>query len=138
MYDNDREIAEAIEAGERSLRSLNEARKCLDRAGNWGVVDMLGGNFLSGFMKHSNINSARQALQRAKDDLTSFGNELRDVQGIQNIKIDVGDFLTFADFFFDGLIADVMVQSRISEARRQVDEAIPRVQNALEKLMSLR
>lgn len=137
MYDHEREIAEAIEAGERSLRSLNEAKKYLDSASNWGVVDMIGGNFLSGLMKHSKIDNAKQALQQAKEDLTSFENELKDVQGLRNVNIDIGDFLTFADFFFDGLIADVMVQSKISEARRQVNEAIPRVQNAVEKLMSL-
>jgi uncharacterized protein (DUF2164 family) len=40
----------------------------------------------------------------------------------------------FADFFFDGLIADFYVQSKINNARAQVDEAISRVEGALDRL----
>ena len=37
--------------------------------------------------------------------------------------MDVGSFLTFADYFFDGIIADWMVQSKIGDALNQVREA---------------
>ena len=53
------------------------------------------------------------------------------------MNIDVGGFLTFADFFFDGFLADVMVQSKINNAKRQVDEAIRRVENVLGRLRTL-
>ena len=51
-----------------------------------------------------------------------------------NLNIDTHDFLTFADWFFDGLVADWLVQDRINEARGQVDEAIRRVEAVLRKL----
>ena len=53
-----------------------------------------------------------------------------------NLNIDTHDFLTFADFFFDGLVADWLVQDRINDARMQVDEAIRRVEQVLYQLRS--
>ena len=46
----------------------------------------------------------------------------------------VSDFLVFADFFFDGIIADWLVQSKIDSAKRQVDEAIEKVEAILRDL----
>ena len=135
-YDRQKEINEAIDAGERALRSLKSAQKMLDSAANWGLVDLFGGNMLSGFMKHKKMNDASQCLEDAKTDLRDFTNELDDVSGLENLNIDVGDFLTFADFFFDGFIADFLVQSKIDGAKKQVREAIRRLEDALRKLKS--
>lgn len=136
MYDQNKEVSEAIRAGERALSSLREAESCLQNAGGWGMVDMFGGNILSGMMKHSNLNRAQQALDRAKWDLQSFQRELGDVQNLNGMDIGISDFLTFADFFFDGILADVLVQSKISEAKQQVREAIRRVEEMLGRLRS--
>ena len=76
-------------------------------------------------------------IDDAKRDLRYFSRELGDIQGIENMNIDVGGFLTFADYFFDGFLADVMVQSKINNAKRQVDEAIRRVENVLGRLRTL-
>jgi len=135
-YDRQKEINEAIDAGERALHSLKDAQKMLDSAGNWGLVDMFGGNMLSGFLKHKKINDASECLEEAKHDLRDFTDELDDISGIEDLNIDVGDFLTFADFFFDGFLADFLVQSKISDAKKQVREAIRRVEDALRKLKS--
>ena len=43
MYNRDLEIREAVEAGERALRSLRDARSSLGSARGWGMVDMFGG-----------------------------------------------------------------------------------------------
>lgn len=51
-----------------------------------------------------------------------------------NLRIEIGAFLSFADFFLDGLVADYMVQSKISDARVQVDDAIIQVEAILEDL----
>ena len=52
----------------------------------------------------------------------------------ETLNINSGDFLTFADYFFDGFVADMMVQSRIRDAQRQVDDAIYRVESILSRL----
>lgn len=57
-----------------------------------------------------------------------------DVENVAEFHIEMGDFLSFADYFFDGIIADWMVQSRISDAKRQVDNAIHKVNYVLGQL----
>lgn len=68
-YNRQKEISEAIRAGERARQSLTDARVKLDSAGNWGLLDILGGGLISGLMKHSRINDASQYVEQAKYDL---------------------------------------------------------------------
>lgn len=129
-----KEVREAINAGERALYSLREAQNNLQSAKNWGIFDMFGGGFLADVMKHSKMNNASTYMENAKYDLQVFQRELRDVYINLDMKVDVSGFLSFADFFFDGIVADYLVQSRIEEARRQVDSAIYQVENILADL----
>lgn len=133
-YNFEREKNEAIQAGERALVSLREADNQLNSAKNWGVVDLLGGGLFTDLMKHSKMGNARECLEQAKRDLQGFSRELEDVNISQALNLNTGDFLTFADFFFDGLIADWLMQDRINDARRQVENAIKRVEEILRNL----
>lgn len=137
MLSNDmmrKEMAEAIWAGERALTSLKTAQNQLNGARNWGLFDMFGGGMLSSMIKHSKINDASRYMENAKRDLQVFQRELRDVNIPLDLRMEVGSFLSFADFFFDGFVADYLVQSKISEAREQVDDAIRMVENILRNL----
>lgn len=136
MYDESKEIREAVISGEKALVSLKDAKRYLDSARSWGVVDIFGGDLFSGLMKHSNIDKASQAMDRAKHDLRDFQQELHDVHDLPDMHIDMGDFMTFADYFFDGFIVDFMVQSKINEARQQVNNAISRVEGILQQIRS--
>ena len=129
-----KEMAEAIWAGERALTSLKTAQNQLNGARNWGLFDMFGGGMLSSMIKHSKINDASRCVENAKRDLQVFQRELRDVNIPLDLRMEVGSFLSFADFFFDGFVADYLVQSKISEAREQVDDAIRMVENILRNL----
>lgn len=120
-----REIQEAISAADDALYHLESARKYLGSAGNWGLLDIFGGGMITGLLKHSKMGNAEREVQEAKYALQKFSKELRDVSGYSSIHIN--DFLTFADFIFDGFLADVLVQSKISEAKRQCDDAIRQV-----------
>lgn len=127
-----REINEAITAADEAIIHLSRARQCLNSAGNWGLLDLFGGNLITGLVKHGKMASAEQEIEEARFALQRFSKELRDVQGVSSIHI--GDFLTFADFFFDGFVADVLVQSKISNAKKQCDEAIRQVQQIRDQL----
>ncbi len=129
-----REMNEAIQAGERALSSLKTAQSQLNSARSWGIFDMFGGGLLSSMMKHSKMNDASRYMEDAKRDLQIFQRELRDVNVPMNLRIEVGSFLSFADFFFDGFVADYLVQSKITEAREQIADAIQMVENILRDL----
>ena len=132
-YEIEKEVREALHAGEQALMSLQEAQRYLNSAENWGIVDILGGGLITDLIKHSKMNNAQQCMETAKRDLRQFQQELDDVdEYLPNIN--VGDFLTFADFFFDGFITDIFVQSRISDSKKQVAEAIFQVESIVNRL----
>ena len=93
-----REINEALLAGREALRYLNEAADCLNSAGNWGIVDLLGGGLLTTFIKRSKMKDADELVQQARRALKRFQKELTDVENIPEFRIETGDFLTFADY----------------------------------------
>ena len=129
-----REMKEAMDAGERALSSLRNAQEKLNSAGNWGLFDMFGGGLFSTIMKRSKMDDAQQLMEVAKTDLKRFQRELKDVNIPLDLRMEVGSFLSFADFFFDGFVADYLVQSKISEAKEQVSDAIIRVEQILNEL----
>ncbi|MGI6106829.1 MAG: hypothetical protein ACOX8B_02705 [Lachnospiraceae bacterium] len=137
MSDITKEKNEAITAGQAALESLHNVERYLNNARGWGAVDLLGGGLISGIMKHSSLNSASQALSQAKHDLAVFERELKDLENIPDLKIHVGDFLTFIDLFADNFFADALVQSKINESRRQVEEMINRIENILDQLQAI-
>ena len=93
-----REINEATYAGQEALRCLEQAKDCLSSAGNWGIVDMLGGGMITTFIKRSKMRDADALVQQARAALKRFQRELMDVDNIPEFHIQTGDFLTFADF----------------------------------------
>jgi hypothetical protein len=81
------------------------------------------------------MSEAEREIELAKRSLQKFSRELRDVAGYSSIHIN--EFLTFADFFFDGLVADFLVQSQISNAKRQCDDAIRQVEGIRGNLIEM-
>lgn len=126
---NRQEVREAIAAANMAIMSLERARKELDSARRWGLWDIFGGGLLSTLGKHSRMDEANAAMNEAKRHLRNLKRELLDVRVSEDFKLDVGNFLSFADYFFDGFVADFMVQSRINDALEQVEEAITKIRN---------
>lgn len=135
---NDRqEIEEAIRAGQRARYSLLQAKDCLKSAGNWGILDMIGGGLFTTFVKRSKMNDAERLVQLARNDLMQFRQELTDVSAISEFHIETGKFLAFADYFLDCFVTDLFVQSKIQDAKKQVDDAIENVESILRQLEDL-
>lgn len=132
--DYDKERAEAIAAGKRARNSLANALKALDSARSWGIWDMLGGGLIASLAKHSKMDKASGYIEEAKRDLRAFSNELDDIHTYVNIDLTTDDFWGFADWFWDGLWSDWVMQDRINEAREQVQSAIEKVDSILNRI----
>ena len=132
------EAEEAIAAANRVLMNLRQAETALSSAGSWGIWDMLGGGFFSTMFKHNRMDEAQAAMNEARGHLRRLKRELLDVNLTGDLKMDVGSFLTFADYFFDGVIADWMVQSKIGDALNQVREARRQVSSIRKRLQEMR
>ena len=83
------------------------------------------------------MDQAKQNMEQAKYDLRNFSRELNDVNMACNLNIDTGDFLSFADYFFFVFVVDWVVQDRINNAQRQVEEAIRRTESIVNQLQRM-
>ncbi len=119
-----KELEEARKAGANAEMALQQVESSLNSAAGWGTWDMLGGGLIATAMKHSRIDDARNQVHYAQQALARFHRELKDVQAhIQLPSVQLDGFTRFADFFFDGLLMDWVVQSRINESLRSIQNA---------------
>lgn len=128
-----RELREAIVAGENAYAGLEGVLDSLGSAHGWGIWDMLGGGFISTAVKHSHLDKARAQIGHVKNLMGRFRKELADVAAsVPNIEI--GGFTKFADYFFDGLLVDWMVQSKINESIEGTQQQLSSVEAVLRSL----
>ncbi len=129
-----KELSEAIQAGKILINEVIKTINSLQKAKNWGTWDMIGGGIIATSIKHSHIDASRNASHKVQQAIRNFERELRDVNIQTNISTDISSFLTFADYFFDGLITDWIVQDKIKNALNRAYYLRDYVQNLLWKL----
>lgn len=136
------EFEEAIRAGLEVEGALGAAEEKLGSAKNWGAYDMLGGGLIATAVKHGRIDEATSYIHHAEDALRRFGKELADLNWRHDTAgPQMSGILKFSDFFFDGLLADWMVQGRINNSlesvrsqNREVGQLIGRLQHEKKQL----
>lgn len=126
------EIDETIRYGEKALDAIEKAIKKLDTAEGWGIADMLGGGLITTAIKHNNIDDAREYAEQAQRMLGKFKKEMSDITMMTGTEISIATFETFADYFFEGLIFDWVIQSEIGKTL----DTIKNAKNQLDKAMS--
>ena len=136
-YAQKKEINESIDAGEEALSGLRNAMRTLQKAVNWGTFDMLGGGLIATAVKHSNIDEAKSQIHYVQISLNRFRRELADVRihDLPEMNLQFDSFTTFADYFFDNLIFDWVVQSKI---HRSLDGCKQVYNQVLDVLANLR
>lgn len=132
-----KEIQEAISAGEKVLEGLDRALDHLGSAEGWGTFDLFGGGLISDLAKHSHIDDAKAEVEETQGLLRRFKTELADININSDIIIETDGFAKFADFFFDGLIADWFMQSKINNSQDSVTNVRIQVSAVVDKLKSL-
>ncbi|RAV22431.1 hypothetical protein [Paenibacillus contaminans] len=131
-----KELDEAHTAGKRVVASLNAASESLDKAENWGKWDMLGGGAVSTHIKHNHVDDAKQSIHNANRLMMSFRDELEDLKRSVDIRIEISGLLKTADYWFDDLITDWVVQGRIQRSQEQVLGALQQVRTLVNQLQS--
>ena len=129
-----REVGEALHAGRQAEQALSGVLDSLDSAESWGTWDMLGGGLFTTMAKHGHIDDARAGIDHAQRALSRFRTELADVRDMELPQVQIGEFATFADYFFDGIFVDWYIQSRINDAQRGVEAVDSRVCEVLNRL----
>lgn len=129
-----KEVQEALSAGKNAKRLLGQVQDDLDSARSWGTWDMLGGGLIATMAKYDRLDSAQSSIRAAQRALSDFRTELADVSQLQVPSIQIGEFATFADYFFDGIFSDWYVQSSIKKAQEGVSEVRMKLTAALRDL----
>ncbi|OCT15658.1 hypothetical protein A8709_16490 [Paenibacillus pectinilyticus] len=131
-----KELQEALTAGRLVLASLTDASNSLDKAENWGKWDLWGGGMLSTHAKHSHVDDAKTFIQQANHQILNFQSELKDLHHSFQIEIDISSTLKMADYWFDGLIADWIVQGRINNSQNQTLSALNHIRPVVNRLQT--
>lgn len=80
------------------------------------------------------MNDAQNAAFQARQAISRFRTELADVSQLRVPDLQVGEFTSFADYFFDGLFVDLYIQDKIGTARRSAEETAAQVEDLLSQL----
>ncbi|MTI57663.1 hypothetical protein [Geosporobacter ferrireducens] len=129
-----RELEEAEAAGAEVVRLLYSVEESLQAAKGWGTWDLLGGGLIVTMAKHSKIDDAKAQMNAVQSMLRKFQRELMDIREYIDFNIEIGSFATFADYFFDGLIFDFVVQQKIGESLETVQEMLVRINDIIGRL----
>lgn len=126
-----KELNEAISAGQKALSVADQVLSSLDSAEGWGTWDLVGGGMLSDLAKHSHLDTAQSSVEHLQSQLRIFKTELADVTVDEDFQVSIDGFLRFADYFFDGIFTDWMVldrihqsQDRVQDTRDQIDQVL--------------
>lgn len=131
------EIVEARAAGQETLQAITDIEKELSGAESWGMLDMFGGGLMTSVIKHSHLDNTQRKIDHLQDLLSRFHTELSDIRVTADIQVQTTDFLRFADYFFDNLFIDWMVQDQINATQRQIaqlEQEVSDIDQDLEQL----
>jgi DNA repair exonuclease SbcCD ATPase subunit len=124
LRDRYRQLEEALAAGDEAVAALSRTKTALGRAQSAGTWDLfLGGlpGMIATASKHGSLDEAQRQAGHAQHALAALRRELKDVDPQPHVgDVSLDGFSRFADYFFDGLIMDWVVQSRIDRSLSSV------------------
>lgn len=130
----ERELEEAITAGTTALRTTADILQEIESAKDWATFDLLGGGLLADFAKHETLDEAQKNAEQLQVELQRFNTELSDVTIRAHFQLNIDGMLKFADFFFDGLLADAAVLDHIKQSHAQVEQTREEILTILRQL----
>ncbi|WP_311481526.1 hypothetical protein [uncultured Anaerococcus sp.] len=110
-----KELKEAKEAANQLIIRIDAGLNQLKSASSWGILDILGGGFISSLVKRNKIGEANRSLEEISSSLKTLNKELNDVD------ISLPDAIPdrfsdeLFDLVFDNIFTDIRVQGEIKE-----------------------
>ena len=137
MTNNLKEINDVQKIIDEILSLIDEAETKFNKARNWGFFDILGGGFITDLFKHSNLDSASDIMNKINYLLKDLQRELDEVVTPTDFSMNTNTFASFADFIFDGVLADAYMQSKIMSSLKELKNLRSTLLNLKNKLSSL-
>ena len=115
-----------------AIRQLG-TRRCI----MLGAV-LFGGGLITDLAKYSKLDEAQSRINELQSDLNRYRAELADVMLQADIQVDIGDFLRFADYFFDDVFSSWAVLDCIRNTAQQAASARQKVLQIQDRLSAAR
>ncbi len=116
------QVENALETINELIPLVEQAENQFKSARNWSFLDVLGGDFIVDIVKHYKLNKVAGTMNEVDYLLQKLGRELGNINIPEDYRMQLGGFLTFADFFFDGFFVDAYVASKIMNSLEQVQQ----------------
>lgn len=131
-----KEINEAILAGDRAHTALNDALSHLNNAKDYSNWDtFFGGGLLSTYLKYESVDEANLYIVHAQQRLQAFQNELKDIEQLETaFSVESDGLVRFADYFFDDIFSAFTVHQQIKNSREKITTTMNDIQKTLFKL----
>ena len=136
LYAELNELDDVFEAGKRAASAIKDALNTIQSARNYSTYDIFFGGMIATGLKHQRMDDASHDIHKAQTALRHFQEELMDLEELTDHSLEIGNFLTFADYFFDGFIVDLTVHNRINESKLQVENMEDTVNQLLEQVLT--
>lgn len=123
-----REYDEALTAARAAHGALSAAADRLGRASDWASWDTFGGGgLLTDAMKYQRIDEATARLRDADRALVALARELSDVEVSPVARLEVPELTRAMDVWFDNILSDWGVRSRVRDALARVQGLLVQV-----------
>ena len=133
-----RQLEEAIEMGRKVFYCLKRAEEKLDKASDWGLVDLAIPNFLTGSLKHRRIQEANTEIERARYYLASFRKGLDHMVFPKDISVHIGQLTRLADICLASRVMDMYVQDKINDTCEELERTRKQVRRVVLELKKMR
>lgn len=111
-----KEIQEALIEGDKLIPYIDKAISNLNSAQNWGIYDMMGGDFIATMAKRSKMDDASKSINSIKVMLNRYNSELKDLSDEINVNLNLDSMSGLFDYLFDNFFTDYFVQGKINSA----------------------
>ena len=134
----EREVQEALDAGNEALALIPSIEYELGSARSLATFDLFSRSILADLAKHSHLDKCQSLIYELQMLLNRYRTELADIQIQAELRVQIDGFLRFADFFFDGLFADITVLDKIEQSQKQVGDIRCSIENMQIRLNSIK
>ncbi len=141
MSDKLREVEQAYTAGRKVVGVMDNIENELYEAEKYGRIDLYGLNKSSMFSqvgKYVHFDNAQHHAKHLQRFVDEFQKELADISVAAEVYVHIDGFTRFADWFFDGIFADLAALRRIEESQNSVRTARMRIERIIDRLEEMK
>lgn len=129
-----KEIQEALFEGDKLIPYIDKAISNLNSAQNWGIYDMMGGDFIATMAKRSKMDDASNSINSIKVMLNRYNAELKDLSDEINVNLNLDSMSGIFDYLFDNFFTDYFVQGKINstlDSTKNLKAKVNNIQSSL-------